>query len=195
MNAALAQQLMRSAFPAASLEKSFLDMVATFNQPLNDYIASLSKEFAFTVAELRIGSKAYKFRVDRYPKNNPAEVAIRAFAVARKYPNGTADYLAKLGSRSLDKPETGEPITIAIVLTIIAAVGPIVLPFIVDMVTTFLNDQTAKEEAAKEAEVEQQKVKAAAKAKADDFKIKLIVGVAVSVAVVAVGVVAVRRLK
>lgn len=195
MDSRQARQILAVAFPGQPLDKAFLNLTALFITPLNQMIARVSQDKNLEVENIKVGGKNYRVDMVRYPKNKPADVAVRAIGLTILYPNAVANYAA---SRGLDEspmkaPETGEPITILIVVGIIATLGPVVFPFIVDLVNSFLNNDAKQKKAEADAVTAQAEIEAETKAKKDK-QTQQIIGVVVVAVVLVIGVVAYRRL-
>lgn len=145
MNRQQAEAFLLLNFPGKTINDAFLDMCKLFLTPLNDYIRANVRHNEYTVASVAVLGKGKTVSLENYPRNSVQDVALRACLVAIKYPNWTSQYIA--GRRNLDgAPETGEPITIGIVLTIIVALAPVVLPFLLSLVQSFLASGEKQEE-------------------------------------------------
>ncbi len=173
-------------FPGQPADKAALEMVKLFMTPLNSFVAAISNSKNFSLWTAPNGKK---ISVSSYPKNNPAEVAIRAVACCTKYPQAS---LAYAQSRKLDAidvdSETGEPITIMLVIGIIVALAPVILPLVMGLVDSFIKGDAANKATESKAATD------AAKIAADEKKTKMIAMVAGGVLVAVIIVIAVRRL-
>lgn len=193
MNRQQAEIFLGGLFPGKQIQDAVMDLTKMFTNQLNDFIRKIVKDKNFDTFKFNMFGKKGTVDMESYPKNNAAEVLFRTLIVANEYPNATANYI--VGRRSLDstlKSETGEPITIMIVIGIIVALAPVVFPFVVDLVNSFIDGDNKKKKI--EAETREKAVAEETIRLQNEQKTKTVMVIAGVVVVSVIGFIAYRRL-
>jgi hypothetical protein len=132
----------------SNVKDAALSATRFFLRDFNALISYIAKNYAKEIKSPWVTQKFKKnVRLDEYNRQSPPEVLARVLLILQKYPNAAANWAA--GKRRLD--ESGEPITIAVVLgglaTALTILGPIILPMIQDVIANVTGETEKREKA------------------------------------------------